>query len=83
MDTLQNTVMETMNSIKKMDTPTMSALLKEDLGYDSILLVRLITKLTAKLQVSILEFSDQDLAAVKTVQQLINLFRNKTNIVNQ
>lgn len=77
MDHIRHTVFETMASIKKVNDPPADALLKEDLGFDSIHLVRLITKLTGNLQISILEFSDQDLAGVKTVQQLVDLFRSK------
>ena len=77
MDQVQQTVFDTLLAVKKTEDPYPEALLREDLGFDSMHLVRVITKLTAKLQVSILEFSDQELARVKTVEDLTAMFRNK------
>lgn len=77
MDHLQQTVFETLEAVKKVVDPPLQALLKEDLGLDSMHLVRVITKLTMKLKMSIVDFSDQELAYVKTVNDLIELFRRK------
>ncbi len=63
--------------VKKITDPPGTALLKEDLGIDSMQFVRIITKLTGKLDVNIFELSDQDLVSVKTVNQLADLFRKK------
>lgn len=62
-------------AVKKVADPPGTALIKEDLGIDSMQLIRIVTKLAAKLQVNIFELSDQDLASVKTVNQLADLFR--------
>ncbi len=63
--------------VKKIADFSGSAMLKEDLGIDSLQFIRIITKLTGKLDVNIFELSDQDLAAVKTVDQLVALFSEK------
>ncbi len=63
--------------VKKISNPPGSALLKEDLGIDSLQFIRIVTKLTAKLNIDIFQLSDQDLAAVKSVDQLAALFSKK------
>jgi len=57
--------------------PEMS--LKEDLGLDSIKMVTIITKMSAKFRVNIFDFSDRDLVQMKTVNDLIELFNKKVN----
>lgn len=52
-------------------------LLKENLGLASLDLVSLITNLSKALNISILEFSDADLINLKSVKDLVNLFKNK------
>ena len=74
-DHVQAQIEEAIFAVKKISSAPGSALLKEDLGIDSMQFVRIITRLTGKLDVNIFELSDQDLAAVKTVDQLANLFR--------
>ena len=51
--------------------------LKEDLGLPSIKLVMLLTNLTQKLQISIMDFSDHELLRVKTVKDLTDLLTIK------
>jgi acyl carrier protein len=75
MDQVLAEINKSIFAVKKIAEPSASALLKEDLGIDSMQFVRIITKLTTKLNVNIFELSDQDLASVKTVSQLANLFR--------
>ncbi len=77
MDNVVDTINESIFTVKKISNPPGTALLKEDLGIDSMQFVRIITKLTGKLDVNIFELSDQDLAGVKTVDQLVDLFRKK------
>lgn len=77
MDSIQAEINETIFAVKKIAAPPGTALLKEDLGIDSMQFVRIITKLTGKFDVNIFEMSDQDLAGVKTVDQLAALFRKK------
>lgn len=77
MDNVVDTINESIFAVKKISNPPGTALLKEDLGIDSMQFVRIITKLTGKLDVNIFELSDQDLAGVKTVDQLVDLFRKK------
>lgn len=64
-------------AVRRPDIPD-HALLKEDLGLDSIRLVALLTQLTQVLRVSILSFTDQDLVGLKAVGDLIELFERKT-----
>ncbi|MEO8109091.1 MAG: acyl carrier protein [Ginsengibacter sp.] len=71
---IQAQVNQSIFEVKKITDPTGSSLLKEDLGIDSLQFIRIITKLTKKLGVDIFELSDQELASVKTVDQLISLF---------
>ena len=73
-DTVRAAVYEIVNNLSKGRNPVETSLLKEDLGLDSMQLVRIITRLTLKLKVNIFEFSDQDLAGVKTIGDLIRLF---------
>ncbi len=74
---VQAQINQSIFEVKKITDPPGSALLKEDLGIDSLQFIRIITKLTGKLNVNIFELSDQDLAAVKTVDQLAALFTKK------
>jgi acyl carrier protein len=55
-------------------------LLREDLGIDSLKMVMLVTKLTKKLQVNILSFSDRDLVHLKSVGDLVVLFESKKEL---
>lgn len=77
MDTVRAEINESIFAVKKIGAPAGTALLKEDLGIDSMQFIRIITKLTGKLNVNIFELSDQDLANVKTVDQLVALFTKK------
>ncbi|MBC7886381.1 MAG: acyl carrier protein [Ferruginibacter sp.] len=77
MDRVQTEINESIFAVKKIPAPAGNALLKEDLGIDSMQFIRIISKLTGKLDVNIFELSDQDLAGVKTVDQLADLFRKK------
>lgn len=52
-------------------------LLKENLGLASLDLVSLITNLSKALNISILEFSDADLINLKSVKDLVYLFKSK------
>ena len=77
MDAVLAEINQSIFAVKKIANPPGTALLKEDLGIDSMQFVRIVTKLTNKLDVDIFELSDQDLASVKTVDQLADLFRKK------
>lgn len=77
MDNVRVTINESICAVKKIAQPAGTALLKEDLGIDSMQFIRILTKLTGKLDVNIFELSDQDLANVKTVDQLVELFSKK------
>ncbi len=74
---IQAQVNQSIFEVKKIADFHGSSMLKEDLGIDSLQFIRIITKLTGKLDVNIFELSDQDLAAVKTVNQLVALFSEK------
>lgn len=52
-------------------------LLKEDLGLPSIKLVMLLTNLTSKIGISILDFADYEIILLKSVGDLINLLTKK------
>ena len=75
MDEVITEINKSIFAVKKIADPPGTALLKEDLGIDSMQFIRIVTKLTGKLDVNIFELSDQDLASVKTVNQLADLFR--------
>ena len=75
MDQVSTEINQAIFTIKKIDSPPGTALLKEDLGIDSMQFIRMVTKLSRKLDVNIFELSDQDLASVRTVNQLTDLFR--------
>ncbi|CAN5679983.1 hypothetical protein BH11BAC3_BH11BAC3_10270 [soil metagenome] len=77
MDNVLAEINQSIFAVKKISEPAGDALLKEDLGIDSMQFVRIVTKLSGKLDVNIFELSDQDLANVKTVNQLADLFRKK------
>ena len=75
MDAVATEVQETIFALKKISNVAGTALLKEDLGIDSLQFVRIITRLTGKLDVNIFELDDQVLANIKTVDQLVEVFR--------
>ena len=77
MDNVMSQINESIFAVKKITNPAGSSLLKEDLGIDSLQFIRIITKLTGKLDFNIFELSDQELAGVKTVDQLASLFHKK------
>ncbi len=77
MQNVRATINESICAVKKIAEPAGSALLKEDLGIDSMQFIRIITKLSGKLDVNIFELSDQEMANVKTVDQLVELFTKK------
>ena len=52
---------------------TREKLIKEDLGLPSIKLVMLLTDITSKLDINIMDFSDYELLRIKTVGDLIDL----------
>lgn len=56
---------------------TADHLLKEDLGLPSIKLVMLLTDVTIKLGISIMDFTDYELLRLKTVGDLIDLLTVK------
>ncbi len=78
---VKNSIAELMASSSQEEI-TDTNLLKEDLGLSSIQLVMLMTKLSTKLGVNILEFTDQDLVLTTSVTDLVNLFNKKieTNV---
>jgi acyl carrier protein len=51
--------------------------LKEDLGLPSIKLIMLLTELTQKIGISIMDFNDYELLRIKTVGDLENLLTLK------
>ncbi|MEO6722621.1 MAG: acyl carrier protein [Ferruginibacter sp.] len=75
MDAVATEVKETIFAVKKISSAAGTDLLKEDLGIDSLQFVRIITRLTGKLDVNIFELDDQVLANIKTVDQLVEVFR--------
>ena len=77
MDQVLAEIHQAIFTVKKVEAPPGTALLKEDLGIDSMQFIRIITKLSRKLDVNIFELSDQDLASVRTVSQMTDLFRKK------
>ncbi len=78
--TIQQEVLETLAGITKNSAIKESDNLKEDLGLDSIRTISAVTKLTKKLDVNILDFSDQDLFQLETVEDLIQLFESKSSV---
>lgn len=52
--------------------------LKEDLGLGSMTLVALFTNLTDAFKMDLLQFDDEDLVGIHSVQDIINLFEKKT-----
>ncbi|MFK7784470.1 MAG: phosphopantetheine-binding protein [Crocinitomicaceae bacterium] len=75
---IKQEVIETLISVTKNSTANESHKLKEDLGLDSIRIILIVTKLTKKLNVNILDLSDQDLVDLDTVTDLIRLFESKS-----
>ena len=74
---VQAQVNQSIFEVKKILNPPGSSLLKEDLGIDSLQFIRIVTKLTGKLDLNIFELSDHELASVKTVDELTALFTKK------
>jgi len=79
MTEIENQIFDFITHIINKDDIKPEMLLKEDLGQDSIRMVTIITKMSAKFKVNIFEFSDRDLARLKTVNDLVELFKNKIN----
>ncbi|QHI35946.1 Acyl carrier protein [Kordia antarctica] len=77
--TIKQEVIQTLTNTTKNDRINMNNKLKEDLGLDSIRTISVITKLTKKLDVNILDLSDQDLVNLNTVADLIRLFESISN----
>jgi len=80
--TIKQEVVQTLAAVTKNSTINESHNLKEDLGLDSIRIILVVTKLTKKLDVNILDFSDQDLVALQSVNDLIQLFESKSDTEN-
>lgn len=81
---IKQEVIETVKNVVKKTNINDSHKLKEDLGLDSIRTISVVTKLTKKLNVNILDLSDQDLVNLYTVSDLIQLFESKSkNDVSQ
>ncbi len=76
---IKQEVIETLTSVTKNSAANESHKLKEDLGLDSIRIILIVTKLTKKLNVNILDLSDQDLVDLDTVTDLIRLFESKSD----
>ena len=58
-------------------------LLKEDLALPSIKMVMILTRLTAELEISILDFTDYELLRLKTVGDVAGLLSGKLNTTIQ
>jgi len=76
---IKQEVIETVKNVVKKTNINDTHKLKEDLGLDSIRTISVVTKLTKKLNVNILDLSDQDLVNLYTVSDLIQLFESKSN----
>lgn len=57
-------------------------LLKEDLGLASMNIVSLMTEMAFRLNLSILDFSAEDLVHLDSVQDIVSLFSKKINDPN-
>lgn len=53
------------------------ALLKEDLGLDSMRLVGLFSQVSSDMKIDLLSFGDADLLQLRTVGDLTNLFASR------
>jgi len=74
--------LEVLNQQDKNVNINLEHLLKEDLGLSSMNLVFLITEITNKLDLSILDFSDDELLNLKSVSDLVILLSAKMKIKN-
>jgi acyl carrier protein len=74
--------LEVLNQQDKNVKINLEHLLKEDLGLSSMNLVFLITEITNKLDLSILDFSDDELLNLKSVSDLVILLSAKMKIKN-
>lgn len=78
--TIKQEVIQILTNVTRIESINADHKLKEDLSLDSIRTISVITKLTKKLEVNILDLSDQDLVNLDTVADLIRLFESKSTI---
>jgi acyl carrier protein len=77
MNTVKQQVTATLQTLSSVNPIREEMTLREDLGLDSIRIITALTRLSRKLGVSILEFTDRDLLGLKTVNDLVLLFSGK------
>lgn len=78
MDVFEEQVIGTLSALTKARPITTGMALRTDLGLDSIRIITALTRLSRKLNVSILDFTDRELMGLKSVQDLVVIFTEKS-----